>query len=182
MERKLNKVTTENTNKKLFVIFKRCSKASNIIRLPMINQRLQYTSFTEGDGLELTPGDIVHTPKQNQLLIVHTSECDPSNLFEIEKSSFDVSYVMAKGENSLRILDNVKVEQRVIAGVKCYVINKRKFSYTDIKDAIRVLNCSESIVDQVYVDEKDGGVYMPTYFHSLLGTLKADLFDELIEN
>lgn len=183
MERKENStVNNTKTEEKLYVIFKRCGKASGILHLPHIDQRLQYASFTEGDGLKLEAGDIVITPKQNQLLIVHTSTCDPTSLFDIEKSSFEVNFVQATKNDTLEFLDKVKIPQRIIAGNKCYVINKRKFTYADIKDAVRVLNCDDSISDKISVDEEDGSVYMPTYFCSLIGLLKSDLFDELIEN
>lgn len=182
MERKNKSVGETNKPTKKFVIFKRCSRAGLRVHLPQIDQRLQYTSFTDGLGLKLCPGDIVNTTKYNQLLIVHTSDCDPTSIFDIEKSSFVVGYILAQKDNTLEYLDNIKVPQRVIAGAKCYVINKRKFSYIDIKDAVRVLNCDEGLGDKIKMEEVDGSLYIPTYFYNLLGSLKSDLFDELIEN
>lgn len=181
-ERKPSETNNVEKVEKLYVIFKRCNRASGFIHLPHIDQRLQYTSFTEGKGLKVKVGEIINTPKNNQLLIVHTSNCDPSEIFDIEKSSFDVQWVIGRDDDILNHLDKVKVPQRVIAGNKCYVINKRKFTYVDIKDAVRVLNCIETLEKQISVDEQDGSVYMPTYFYNLLGSLKAELFDELVEN
>lgn len=179
-ERKNNSVIANNTEKK-YIIFKRCNRASGFLHLPHIDQRLQYTSFTEGIGLKLEPGDIVNTPKQNQLLVVHTSDCDPSTLFDIEKSSFEIRNILTENNNILEYLDKVVIPERTIAGTKCYVINKRKFTFIDIKDAVHSLNCLDSLEEQIILDEEKK-VYLPTYFYNLLGSLKAELFDELVEN
>lgn len=164
----------------IYVFFKRCNRSSNFIRLPQINQKLQYTSFlSTTKESDLNIGDIINTSKQNQLLIVYKSKQSPEGLFDIEKSSFSLGTVLSK--SPVDYLDSVKIASRKIGtGEPYYVINKRKFSFIDIQEASEVLNIEEQLRNLIHLDE-DSNLIIPGYFYSLLGSLKADLFESLQE-
>lgn len=167
----------ENNEKKMFVIFKRCNKASGFIHLPSIDRKLQYASFPEYKTTELKTGDIVNTAKGNQVLVIGVLDYDPSKIFNVEKSSFDVDVVL---DNVLETLDRRYI---VPQGEKdIYVIHGRSFTYQDFLDSLKALGFSESMINMVNLDESNKYVYMPTYLYNLLGTIQEKFFDEIVED
>ena len=174
----LNEVT-------LYVIFKRCNKASRFLRIPHINQKLQLATFPNMELVEedhrFKIGDIVNTARSNQLLIVYTSENDPTNYFDIEKSNFTPSTIISR--DTLGVLDRITISPKSIPEEgECYIINKRPYSLSDIKDLVNTLDYPETIIKEIEDNKEDGSITIPTILYNLLGILKEDLFPRLIED
>lgn len=183
MKKKQKEVLAEDLNKNmLYVIFKRCNKATGFLRIPQINRKLQLASFPDMEPEEgqqvFKIGDIINTTKFNQILVVYTSENDPTNYFDIEKSSFTPNSIVSR--ETLDVLDKITISPKNIPGEgDCYVINKRPYSLSDIKDLVKTLDYPESLIEDM--ESEDGNIIIPTILYNLLGILKEDLFPRLIE-
>lgn len=186
MKKKQN--TRENDSKQenkkpttLYVIFKRCGKASDFLRIPHKDQKLQLASFENIDMVEkkyrFRVGDVINTTKSNQLLVVYVSEVDPTSYFNIEKSSFTPNSIVAR--DILDNLDQITIYPK--PEKKVYVINKRPFSISDIKDLVKTLGYPDNIIENIKEDDQ-GEISIPIILYNLLSILKEDLFLELIED
>lgn len=173
-------VEQENIERK-FVVWKRCGKAiaSDIITLPHIDGELKYTSFTEGKGMKLEQGDIVNTVKQNQLLIVLTVKIDPTVLLDIKESGFEPDRVIAR--NILDSVDSVRIKEKQLDGKDVFVINKKVYTYPEIKDAARLLYFPDSIVNSIHYDSEDKSAVLPSVVYNILGSIQSRLFPKLYE-
>ena len=178
---------------KVYIIFKRCGKASNIVKLPEKRTKLKMASFMKSlvEKSEIKAGDVINTAKNNQLLIVNVLNYNLSYVLDIEDSTFEISKIQKVGENTLNEVDLVKIPALNINGEKTYIINKRPYGFSDLKDTVRELDLSKDIMDlikeeRIVIPNTNNRkvsyyLYLPNYVYSLLGAVKGSFFSQLLE-
>ena len=161
--------------KNKFIIFKRCGKASDIVKLPEKSAKISLTNIKT--NLDIRAGDIVNTKKDNQLFILLSSDVDVSYMFDLEKSTFEPSYILAR--NTFKDQGCVKLSQVKMNGKEVYIINKRVVSFADIVDSAVVFMGEEA--KQMISRNKKGELFLPGSIYSLIGAVKESLFASVIE-
>lgn len=175
--KKENVETVANkTNANKFIIFRRCGKAKPVVSLPNCGNKLKLAHFSSGKGLELAPGDVVNTPKQNQLLVVSTYSVNPDSFLDIEKSNFEVAEVI--GHNLLTQMECIKLEPHKYEDdtkLPIYSINGRLFKQSEIIDTLKAMMFSDEVIDCIQVDsEEENKLVLPNFVTSILGTIKKE--------